>query len=142
MTTETVEGLTREDTSYLRRSSDVYAINIEGQNYLRCTRRADPNDAFDTDKRVDIPVGGNGADGYFASAWSFPWHTLRPGDVVSFNWFPDANTNENLREVGLHADTLYVIVQRGKKSAQYMAAVSVCPDNSARMCKGAAPRYT
>src|SRR3972149_11527402 len=103
----TTEGtLTREDVSYLRRASDIYAINIDGTNYLRATRRADPNDSFDSDKRIDIPVRGNGENGWFTSAWSFPWHTLRAGDEVSFYWFPDANTNENLRQCGLPADTL------------------------------------
>lgn len=142
MTTLTREpGLSGVDASYLRRASDVYAINIEGQNYLRCVKRADPNDAFDVERRLDIPVEGNGEDGYFTSAYSFPWHTLRTGTEIRLYWFPDANTNENLRDVGLHADTLYVDVRRGKTWARYMVAVSICPENSARMCKGAAPRY-
>jgi hypothetical protein len=141
-TVETTVGvLTREDVSYLRRASDVYAINIDGQNYLRCVKRARWGDQFSEDKRVDIPVQGNGDDGWFVSAYSFPWQTLHAGNEVRLYWFPDANTNDGLREVGMHADTLYVDVRRGKAWARYMAAVSVCPENSARMCKGASPRY-
>lgn len=138
--TLTQNALTREDVSYLRRADDVYAINVGGHNYLRCIKRASYSDAFDTDKRVDIPVLGNGADGYFTSAWEFPWHTLRAGDQVRFNWYPDAHTNENLRGVGFHADVLYVDIIRGKTSARYVAGTSVGPDDSARMCRGAGNR--
>ena len=134
-TEQTVGALSAEDVSYLRRADDVYAINVGGANYLRVTKRADYRDAFSQDRRVDIPVGGNGADGFFASAWEFPWETLRTGDVVSFYWYPDAHTSENLRAAGLHGDVLYVDITRGKRSARYVAGTSMCPDNSARMCR-------
>lgn len=133
------EGLTKEDVSYLRRADDVYAINIEGQNYLRAVKRGRWDDQFDSDKRVDIPVEGNGSNGWFTSGWDFPWRTLRVGDSVRLEWFPDAHRNESLRDVGLHADVLYVHVRRGKSWARYIAGTQVCPDNSARMCRGAAP---
>lgn len=136
MSLTATEGLTREDVSYLRRASDVYAINIEGQNFLRCVKRGDPRDAFSEDKRVDIPVDGNGAHGYFTRAWEFPWHTLRAGHRVSLYWFPDAWTNRYLTEVGLHADALYVDVTRGKqRPVRYLVDVGICEDNTARMCR-------
>lgn len=129
--------LTREDVSYLKRASDVYAINIEGQNYLRVVKRAPFGDAFGEDRRVDIPVDGNGQNGWFHSAWEFPWASLRTGDTVRFYWFPDANRNEVLREAGLHADVLFVDITRGKSTHRYVAATQIAPDNSARMCNSA-----
>jgi hypothetical protein len=129
------EGLTKEDVSYLRRADDVYAINIEGQNFLRVVKRGTFGDAFSEDKRVDLPVPGNGKHGYFTSAWEFPWRTLRAGDRVRLYWYPDANTNELLRQVGLHADVLFLDVARGKQENRYVAGTSVCADNSARMCR-------
>jgi len=135
-----VHALTREDMSYLRRASDVYAINIDGQNYLRCVKRAAYGDAFSEDKRVDIPVEGNGKDGWFTSAWAFPWHTLRAGDGVRFEWYPNAQSTESLREVGFDSDALYVHIRRGKKWAKYLAAVSTTPHGSlARMCRDYVP---
>lgn len=133
-------ALSREDTSYLRRSSDVYAINIDGQNYLRCVKRRDFGDAFSEDKRVDIPVSGNGANGWFTSVWDFPWHTLRAGDGVRLEWYPDAFRNEALKEIGFHSDVLYVHVRRGKTWARYLAAVQTGPESLARMCRGEVPR--
>jgi hypothetical protein len=133
--TPTVAPLTKEDVSYLKRADDVYAINIDGQNYLRVIKRAPFGDAFGLDRRVDIPVGGNGKNGWYHSAWEFPWASLRTGDEVRFYWYPDANRNEVLREAGLHADTLFVDITRGKATHRYVAATQVCPDNSARMCR-------
>lgn len=136
MSLTATEGLTREDVSYLRRANDVYVINIEGQNFLRAVKRGDSRDAFSEDKRVDIPVDGNGAHGYFTNAMEFPWHTLRAGDQVNLHWFPDACTNDLLREVGLHADAVYVDVRRGqKRPVRYLVDVTVCAENSARMCR-------
>lgn len=136
------EGLTKEDVSYLRRADDVYAINMEGQNFLRVIKRGTYGDAFSEDKRVDIPLGrGNGRHGWFTHAGGFPWRTLRVGDQVSLYWYPDANTNELLREVGLHADALFVDVQRGKQMNRYLVEVGVCADNSARMCRTDAPGH-
>ena len=133
--------LTKEDVSYLRRADDIYGINILGQNYLRCVKRGDSRDRFDGDVTVDIPVEGNGADTWFTSMWQYPWETLRVGDKVRLHWYPDAATNETMREVGLHGDTLYVDITRGKqKPARYVAAMSVTPDNTARMCRGATSR--
>lgn len=126
--------LTKDDTRALREASDVYGINIDGQNYLRTVKRFWGEPERD-DIRIDIPVEGNGANGFFTSAWSFPWQTLRAGDRVYLKWDPDAKTNENLRSVKMHADALFVQITRGKKTFEYLAAVSVCPDNSARMCR-------
>lgn len=138
---EQAVGLTKEDVSYLRRADDVYAINIGGQNYLRCVKRGNSSDAFDDDKRVDIAVDGNGADNWFTSAWQFPWRTLRVGDKVWLHWYPDAATNEYMREAGLHGDSLYVDITRGKGRSEqinrYLVANSCSADNTARMCRGA-----
>ena len=129
--------LTKEDISYLKRADDVYAINIDGQNFLRVIKRADWRDRFSDDKRVDIAVDGNGASGFFCSAWHFPWHTLRVGQTVRFDWFPGALMSDNLRAVGYVGDELSVDIgsASGKNSARYLVETYVGPDNSARMCK-------
>jgi len=133
--TATEAVLTKEDMSYLRRADDVYAINIDGQNYLRVVKRRPFGDEFADDKRVDIAVAGNGSDGWFVSLWGFPWHTLRAGDGVRFEWYPDAFRNEVLRNVGYHSDVLYLHIRKGKTWARYIGAVQTGPENSARMCK-------
>jgi len=137
------EGLTKEDVSYLRRADDVYAINIEGQNFLRAVKRGTFGDAFSEDKRVDIPVPGNGEHGYFTNAWGFPWRTLRVGERLYLRWYPDAHTNELLRQVNLHADALFMDVQgaREKRPRSYLVEVQVCAENSARMCRPDAPGH-
>lgn len=139
MEAATDTGLTKEAVSYLRRADDVYAIVIDGQNYLRAVKRARFDDAFSEDKRVDIPVEGNGANGYFCSAWSFPWRTLRAGQRVRLEWYRDAGTNEALRDVGMCMDELYVHIgnESGRKWARYLVeAMAVPADSLARMCKG------
>lgn len=140
--TEAIAGLTKEHLSYIRRADDVYAIHTDGQNFLGCVKRGVVGDMFSEDKRVLIPVAGNGADGYYSTAWSFPWqtHPLREGDAISFYWYPDAGTNDYMRDHGLHGDKLYVDISRGegnkRRSWRYLVDCSTCPDNSARMCRG------
>lgn len=63
--------------------------------------------------------------------------TLRVGDEVSFRFYPDGHTNVYVARAGLHADLLYLDVRRdGRLVKSWEFDVSVCPDNSARMCKG------
>ena len=138
--------LTREDVSYLRRADSVYCM-FRGEewqaeapdtlgNVLVALKRADYRDAFSSDVRVPIPVAGNGAPGnYSGHVPGTLVKLLRAGDTVSLYWYPDAGTNDYVRQAGLHVDYLYLDVMRGKTQYRYLADVSVCPDNSARMCK-------
>lgn len=137
--------LTKEDVSYLRRADDLYArhdgdgeaYGSDGGNVIGAVKRAPWGDRFAQDVTVLIPVNGNGRQGNFTSLHSGESviRSLRAGDAVSFYWYPDAGTNENARDAGLHVDYLYLDVTRGKRQSRYLVAVSVCPDNSVRMCK-------
>lgn len=63
--------------------------------------------------------------------------TLKEADEITFSFWPDAHSNDYVRKAGLHADVLYLHVRRPDgKSYSWELDVSVCPDNSARMCKG------
>jgi cold shock CspA family protein len=63
--------------------------------------------------------------------------TLRVGDEVTFEFSPDAHTNGYIAAAGLHGDALYLRVRRnGKFIARWELTSSVCPSNSARMCRG------
>jgi hypothetical protein len=63
--------------------------------------------------------------------------TLRAGDGISFEFYPDCHTTENLRTAGLHGDVLRLHVTRGKHRHVFEIAQNTCPDNTARMCQGA-----
>jgi hypothetical protein len=64
--------------------------------------------------------------------------TLRAGDGVAFEFYPDAHTNDYCAAAGLHADLLWMHVYRkGALLATWELGTSICPDNSARMCRGA-----
>jgi hypothetical protein len=63
--------------------------------------------------------------------------TLRAGDEITFRFWPDAHTNGYVAMSSLHADVLYLDVRRnGKRVASWELDVSICPSNSARMCRG------
>jgi hypothetical protein len=63
--------------------------------------------------------------------------TLRVGDELQFSFYPDGHTNQYVAASGLHADILYLHVRRdGKRVARWEFETSICPNNSARMCKG------
>jgi hypothetical protein len=63
--------------------------------------------------------------------------TLRAGDEITFSFYPDAHSNQYVAKAGLHADALFLHVRRnGKRIASFEFETSVCPNNSARMCRG------
>lgn len=63
--------------------------------------------------------------------------TLRVGDELTFNFYPDAHTNGYIAAAGLHGDALYLNVRRkGKTVARWSLAHSICPTNTARMVTG------
>lgn len=62
--------------------------------------------------------------------------TLRVGDDVTFAFHPDGHGNGYVAAAGLHADVLYLDVRREGKRTRWEIEISVCPNNSARMCRG------
>lgn len=68
--------------------------------------------------------------------------TLRAGDAVAFQFYPDSHTNQYLEEKELHGDALNMLVfRKGKHVATFELQTSVTPDNSARMCRVVAKQY-
>lgn len=66
---------------------------------------------------------------------------LRPGDLLTFEFWPDAG-NGYVAKAGLHHDSLNLYVERGgrDKRLQFHLSDSICPDNSARMVQGVASK--
>ena len=65
------------------------------------------------------------------------FRTLRAGDEITFRFYPDAHTNGYCAMSGLHGDILCLDVRRhGKRVASWELTSSICPSNSARMCRG------
>jgi hypothetical protein len=62
--------------------------------------------------------------------------SLKAGDELSFAFHPDSHSNQYTKDAGLHADVLYLTVRRkDKKVAVWTFDSTICPDNSARMCR-------
>ena len=62
--------------------------------------------------------------------------TVRVGDELTFSFYPDGHCNGYVAAAGLHADILYLHVRRKGKRQTWEFDVSVCANNSARMCRG------
>jgi hypothetical protein len=62
--------------------------------------------------------------------------TLRVGDELTFSFYPDCHSQAYVAAAGLHADCLYLHVRRNGKRQTWELASSICPANSARMCRG------
>lgn len=71
---------------------------------------------------------------------------LREGDELVLLWFADGERNDYLRRsrcdqspnnsgMELHADSLTLRIKRKDKRYAFRIAVSICPDNSARMIR-------
>jgi hypothetical protein len=62
--------------------------------------------------------------------------TLRAGDELTFSFYPDCHSQMYVARAGLHADCLYLHVRRNGKRHTFELESSICPENSARMCRG------
>lgn len=62
--------------------------------------------------------------------------SLKVGDELTFSFYPDCHTNGYVAAAGLHADALYLHVRRKGKRQTFELVSSICPTNSARMCRG------
>jgi hypothetical protein len=68
--------------------------------------------------------------------------TLRAGDSIAFEFYPDGHSNQYVRDAGLHTDFLRLRVYRkGEEVGCWEVSQSTCPDNSARMCKPIVKQY-
>jgi hypothetical protein len=68
--------------------------------------------------------------------WATIVSLLKPRDRASLHFLGDGHTNDYLRKAGLHADTLHLVVRRGRNTKmEFLLDERVTPDNSARMVK-------
>lgn len=62
--------------------------------------------------------------------------TLRVGDEIKFEFYPDMHTTGGLKDAGFHADVILLCVRRnGQTIAEWELDTVICPDNTARMCR-------
>lgn len=154
--------LTKDDIHAIRHADSV-CVHLNTRNpkgLIRLIKRKPYNaKPFETDQEHVLPATAamdnawkhqelveSGAIQCFAMAWIFHSQqchvssvlkTLRVGDELRFRFYPDAHTTQYGEELGLHGDVLYLDVYRdGKPHARWELESSMCPDNSARMCRG------
>lgn len=153
--------LTAFEVKALRASDDVaFFHQADGKGVMRAIKRADYRVPFSEDKTVEIEAQSgfrNYAieDGFepetaFALVSNFKFGTmtlrtaldaLRAGDRVRLEWSVDGHRNGYIKDAGLHADALYLLVERQRggrwrQVAGYEIASGVNPGNSARMVRG------
>jgi hypothetical protein len=150
--------LTKLDIAAFRKADAlcVHLSQLYPTGLVRLIKRAGQN-TFDSDKEhvIECPVTLYGyrnqnaiADGAACFAHVSFYHaqntpascivnTLRADDEISFEFYPDGQSNGYTAKAQLHADVLYLIVRRndGSKRYRWELDVSICPDNSARMCR-------
>lgn len=71
-----------------------------------------------------------------SGAWRTIARLARPGDRVRLDW-TGGNDSDNMRDVGYHRDELRLILvgPNGRDRLAFLAAVSVGPNNTARMVR-------
>jgi hypothetical protein len=152
--------LTKFDIAAIRKA-DALVIHLSKHNsdgLVRLIKHADRSVPFAQDQEHVLPAevrlhGFRGQDELKAGTASFVAHasvywnqkghvesilkSIREGDEIRFKFYPDAHSNGYLAMSGLHADVLFLAIDReGKRIAEYELIVSACPSNSARMCRG------
>lgn len=153
--------LTKDDIAAIRKA-DMLSVHLSSQNPQGLVRliKNKPHNAgpFETDQEyhwqnvkviVETMMGTNAVQRgvaqchelvYFYHDQGTPassiMKTLRVGDEITLSFYPDAHSNGYVAAAGLHADALYLHVRRNGKRQSWKLAVSICPDNSARMCHG------
>jgi hypothetical protein len=158
MTTTTIPTLDRDDVKALRNADAVCFRIYQGVPTIECIKK-DRDEFGGLERRRDITVEGSISHAYwsiderveFTSAFCMfssarfteQWRTvcdlLRVGDSLKIEFRADHGTNGNLKDANLHADELYLRVERGeganRKRLYFFLESQVSPSNSARMCQ-------
>lgn len=152
--------LSKDDISAFRKANDMCVHLDKSGGRVRLIKRkplwgAKPFET-DTEYRVEnatVTLEGyrhrdaldNGATCFASVSFYHDQHTpesaivrtLRAGDEITFTFHPDHHTNGYVAAVGLHADSLFLRVRRdGSTVANWEIETTICPSNSARMCRG------
>ena len=160
LSTTHAQTLTAHDIKAMRTCDDiVYRFNrADGVSQLECIKRADNKSPWDQTHVIHVNTsdvcfsGSYGSDTYslqvaraFHMQSRYDWADnetntffaqLKPGDTITARLTAN-NNNGYLNTAGLFMDELRLCMRRPnvKKELVFLIAVSVCPDNSARMCK-------
>jgi hypothetical protein len=157
--------LTREDIRRLRVADRIRVGLAGGTSTVELVKVQDgPKLAgFEGDRRVeltsliDIPVYSLTKQGAYTTEWQhsqvecwanifmYPqqmdnataavW-SLRAGDDVLLEFWPDAQCTQALRAAGFHGDSLYLHVMRaGKRVARWTLATRITDTDSPRLCR-------
>lgn len=149
--------LTKDDIAAIRKANDLCVhLNTNNPDGLVRLIKRKPYNAkpFDCDQEHALPARVQMENRTVAQCFEMIgiYHdqgchasnvlkTLRVGDELTFSFWPDAHSNQYVKDAGLHADVLYLDVRRdGKRVARWEIGHSIGPDNSARMCHGARQR--
>lgn len=153
--------LTAFEIKALRAADDVAFYHREdGSGLIRAIKRADYKVPFSEDRSVEIEAQ-SGFHNYaieegfipktaFALVGSYKFGTmtlttalnmLRSGDRVRLEWSVDGHRNGYVKDAGLHADALYLLIERQRggrwrQVAGFEITNGVNPGNSARMIRG------
>jgi hypothetical protein len=152
--------LTKIDIAALRHADHIVAwLDCNGVvgSKFEAVKRAEKTEKnpFATDIRHEIPAPvrthGNAAWSCVESVSLFPSQacqassalaTLRVGDAIALEFYPDSHTTQALREAGFHGDAFNLHIHRkGKLVATFELGSRTCQDNSARMCKQITKQY-
>ncbi len=150
-----VEGISAIDLKAIR-NADRVSFHWHGNGYHIHAHKERENTRDGYEQTIRILVNGSvsqWSDGQWgktdnniaaAFAWlptpsqSLNWKTtiaaIKPGDVLTLRFHAGANS-QNLTDAGLYRDFLDLEAQRGDKTFSWRIDESVCPDNSARMCR-------
>lgn len=147
MSTVATDGLTRELIRDLRKADGFIAQRRHGVTEIRLMMGRWSEQQ--TELKVELEFSKDRTGECFAYIQSAQFHeglrtalaSLKPGETIWPDFRPDHGTNGYAKEAGLHVDELWLMVtpKDGNLARRryYLIDVSVCPDNSARMCPGA-----
>ncbi len=152
------------DGSYMAARLRDHSYGGEPRIYTAREQRLFPETATSLGRLRRIPtdvgvyVYGNEGSTHDSGGWSYSgseeresrpgcfytWHdrdlvatvagVLRAGDHLRLTWI-GSNNNGYLKDAGLHADQVALVVPRGHKKLKFLLGVSVAQDNSARMIR-------
>jgi hypothetical protein len=154
--------LTKMDISAMRKA-DLLLVGLNhraaGESLVKLSKTFRPSErcpfGHDSEHVIAAPVvlhyGAYGDDTSHIKCWghvslyadqqcihSSVLATLRAGDGIKFEFYPDHHTTGGLANAGFHGDALRLQVYRGDKLvAKFVLDTCTSPDNTARMCKGA-----
>ena len=146
--------ISKQDIQAMKQASRVGFYHSEGASYIRCIRGIKEG-PFETEAEYRIAcsdgygypscysTSGEGYTAYhFESSLSYKetWQTiislLREGMSIRLIW--GENGNGYYQQSGLYLDQLHIELSKPDgKTLTFLFAVSICPNNTARMIKPA-----